>query len=66
MTTARSANAPAVSAPAQPFCLRDILQRRPDDKMATARVQQLGAEPPQLREGQQRMINGPRRRPRMH
>ena len=31
MTTARPANPPAASAPAQPFCLPDIPQRHPDD-----------------------------------
>lgn len=42
MTTARAANSPATSAPAQPFCLPDIPQRHPDDMTALEHLHEPG------------------------
>ena len=45
MTTARPANPPAVSAPAQPFRLPDIPERHPDDMTSVNNLHQYGAIP---------------------
>ena len=42
MTTTRSTNPPAVSAPAQPFCLPDIPQRHPDDMTSVEHLHEPG------------------------